>query len=367
MSAKHRRHLHKVLMHRLHHSLPKGVSFRRFYDHRTRSIIHVATIQPGAHARLRPVPASASLHQGGLARTSTMCRRVHCLIAVNGSFRDLPSRLPRGGEIVDGVPLRLHANEPRQAVFSQHRPVSIGRMHSEIRLHQDGAGTVQIHSVNTRPGPDAAALFTPRYYASRSPRGLTAHVDLHGAHMLRLGHNYRVSVHGLLPHSSHKLRNGHELTLVAHGQSAWQLRQFFDRVNHDLPITLTTASPAARAQSMGTSFRLLQDSRETVPSLNWHLVRWHDPRTLLATRPNGAILLITIDGRWRHHSLGASMRQAALLARRLGATEAVNLDGGGSTTFVVRGHVLNHPSDGRERGVVNGLVVVRAHHRYEPF
>jgi hypothetical protein len=184
--------------------------------------------------------------------------------------------------------------------------------------------------------------------------------------MLRLGRSYRVSVHGLLPHSSHTLRTGHELTLVAHGQSAWQLRHFFQQVDHHRTITLSTSSPAAGAQSIGTSFRLLEHSHLTVPALNWHLVHWHDPRTLLATRPNGAILLITIDGRWRHHSLGASMRQAALLARRLGATEAVNLDGGGSTTFVVRGHVLNHPSDGRERGVVNGLVVVRSHHRYEP-
>lgn len=353
------------MLKRLHRSMPEGVSFRRFYDRRTHSIIHVATIRPGAHARLRPVPASITLRQGRMARTSTMCRRVHCLIGVNGSFRDLPSRLPRGGEIVNGVPLRLKANEPSQAVFSQHRPVALGRMHTEITLHQPGTGSVQINSVNRKPGPDGSALFTP-HYGRRSAHGLTLHVDLDRAGRLRLGRNYHVTLHGLWPHSSRRLISRRELTLVAHGQGAWQLRWFMRHVDRELPIILTTSTPTPAAQSLGTSFRLLKDWHETVPRLNWHLVHWHEPRTMLATRPNGAIMLITIDGRWRR-SAGASMHRAALLARRLGASEAVNLDGGGSTTFVVRGHVLNHPSDGFERRVVNGLVVVRSHHPYEPY
>ena len=364
--AEHRRHMHKLMIKRLHRSMPDGVTFRRFYDHKTRSIIHVATIRPGAHARLRPVPASTTLRQGAMARTSTMCKRVHCLIAVNGSFRDLPSRLPRGGEIVNGVPLRLKADEPSQAMFSMHHPVALGQMHTEISLHQSGVGTVQINSINRKPGPDGASLFTP-HYGPRSPHGLTLRVDLNRAGRLRMGRNYQVSVHGLRPHSDRRLSSNRELTLVAHGQSAWQLRWFLRLADRYQPMTLRVASEAPAAQALGTSFRLLQNSHETIPNLNWHLVHWHEPRTLLATKPNGAIMLITIDGRWRRHSAGASMQRAADLARRLGASEAVNLDGGGSTTFVVRGHVLNHTSDGFERRVVNGLVVVRSHDRYEPY
>jgi hypothetical protein len=364
-SAQHRRHMHHLLLRRLHRSLPAGVGFHRFYDRRTRSVIHVAVIHPGARVRLRPVPASTTLHQGRLVRTSSMCRRVHCLIAVNGSFRDLPSRLPKGAEVINGVPLRLRANEPRQAVFSQRRPVALGTLHTEIVLHQQGAGTVHIHSVNVRPGADGAALFTP-LYGPRSPRGFVASVDLPGSARLRLGRSYRVAVHGLRAHATRALRSRHRLTLVSHGQGGWQLRSFLRRVDRSAPITLSTTSPAPTAQSLNTSFRLLHRSHQTVPSLHWHLVRGRDPRTVLATRPDGTVLLITIDGRWRRRSAGASMRQAAYLARRLGATEAVNLDGGGSTTFVVRGHVLNRPSDGFERGVVNGLAVVRSRHPYDP-
>ena len=77
--------------------------------------------------------------------------------------------------------------------------------------------------------------------------------------------------------------------------------------------------------------------------------------------------MITIDGR-SGYSRGVSLAAAARLANRLGATEAVNLDGGGSTTFVTHGRVRNRTSDGRERGVVNALALVGSRHMpYDPY
>lgn len=365
----HHRHHHRHHHHHHRHlrdvKMPAGVNVRRFFDHRTRSIVHVAAIHPGAHVQLRPVPASAQLHQRRLAKTSRMCRRVHCLVAVNGSFRDLPSRLPRGAEIVNGQPLKLAAHQPRQVVFSPRRPLALGGLHTDIRLSQEGVGTVKIRAVNMQPGRDGAALYTPKF-GPRSPHGLSVRVDLPGSRRLHLGQSYRVSLHGLR-RGTRSLHSWREMTLVARGWSAWKLRWFLRHADRNAPITLSSTSPVPAPQSLGTSFRILDRYRQVVPHPHWHFVRNREPRTMLAVRPNGTILLITIDGRWRHHSLGASMRQAAYLARRLGAVNAVNLDGGGSTTFVARGHVFNHPSDGYERGVVNALVIVRdPRHRYDP-
>ncbi len=42
----------------------------------------------------------------------------------------------------------------------------------------------------------------------------------------------------------------------------------------------------------------------------------------------------------------------------MGAVEALNLDGGGSTTMVMHGRTINKPSDGRERAVSTALLVV---------
>jgi exopolysaccharide biosynthesis protein len=54
-----------------------------------------------------------------------------------------------------------------------------------------------------------------------------------------------------------------------------------------------------------------------------------------------------------------TLPEAARLMRSLGASDALNLDGGGSTTMTIRGQVVNRPSDpGGERPVGDGLFVM---------
>lgn len=80
------------------------------------------------------------------------------------------------------------------------------------------------------------------------------------------------------------------------------------------------------------------------------------PRTALGVDADGKLLLVTVDGR-AAFSQGASLLELANIMLRLGAVQALNLDGGGSTTMVVNNLVVNAPSDGAERPVANGLLV----------
>ena len=84
------------------------------------------------------------------------------------------------------------------------------------------------------------------------------------------------------------------------------------------------------------------------------------PRTAIAYNARaGKLFLVTVDGRQRRYSVGMSLgRLTRFLRKRLGATEALNLDGGGSTTMVVRGQVRGRPSDGTERAVSSALVIL---------
>ena len=95
------------------------------------------------------------------------------------------------------------------------------------------------------------------------------------------------------------------------------------------------------------------------PSFFRAFVAGRDPRTLAGVRPDGTLLLVTVDG-WRPGwSVGMTLPEAARLMRRLGAGDAINLDGGGFSTMVVRGEVVNRPSDRvGERPVSNGLFVM---------
>jgi exopolysaccharide biosynthesis protein len=86
------------------------------------------------------------------------------------------------------------------------------------------------------------------------------------------------------------------------------------------------------------------------------------PRTAVGIdNDTGEVLLLVIDGR-SSLSRGYTMLELANLMVDLGADEALNLDGGGSSTMVARGgkgknRVVNVPSDGGLRRVTNALEV----------
>ncbi|MBX7120104.1 MAG: phosphodiester glycosidase family protein [Gemmatimonadaceae bacterium] len=92
------------------------------------------------------------------------------------------------------------------------------------------------------------------------------------------------------------------------------------------------------------------------------------PRTAVGISGDGRRLwLVVVDGRQKPYSDGMTLTETATLLRALGAREALNLDGGGSTALVAADpdsagalRVRNHPSDPTgERAVGNALAIVR--------
>lgn len=87
------------------------------------------------------------------------------------------------------------------------------------------------------------------------------------------------------------------------------------------------------------------------------------PRTAAGVTDDGSIVLIVVDGRQPAISNGASLSDLAFIMAQLGCADAINLDGGGSSTFIVKnekGELIteNSPSGGALRAVANGLMVV---------
>lgn len=88
----------------------------------------------------------------------------------------------------------------------------------------------------------------------------------------------------------------------------------------------------------------------------YQLVPRH-PRTAVGQLADGRIILLAVDGR-SAASAGLTTAQLAQEMVRLGAVNAMALDGGGSTTMAFNGVVLNRPSDGSERWVSESLQLV---------
>jgi exopolysaccharide biosynthesis protein len=94
------------------------------------------------------------------------------------------------------------------------------------------------------------------------------------------------------------------------------------------------------------------------PALFYRLALQRNPRTFAGVDGSGRTYLVTADGR-STTSIGLSLDETAAVARALGMRQALNLDGGGSTTMVARGVVVNRPSDpGGERRVGDAVLVL---------
>lgn len=94
-----------------------------------------------------------------------------------------------------------------------------------------------------------------------------------------------------------------------------------------------------------------------------------EPRTTIGVSEDGMhVYILAVDGRNFHYSNGMSYDELGQCLKAIGAYDAINLDGGGSTTFLIRNtpdftddrfEIRNWPTDngGDERSVANGLLI----------
>ena len=126
-------------------------------------------------------------------------------------------------------------------------------------------------------------------------------------------------------------------------------------------------------EAMGGGPRILRDGVVSVENaeerLGGSFAADRHPRTAIGYSQDGrSLFLVVVDGRQPGYSVGMSLEELASFMRtrlsrfteaRENAYQALNLDGGGSTTMVVRQQVVNSPSDQTgERPVANALLLV---------
>jgi exopolysaccharide biosynthesis protein len=101
---------------------------------------------------------------------------------------------------------------------------------------------------------------------------------------------------------------------------------------------------------------LLKDGKKVEIPEEWKTT--NQPRTIIGKYANDDLIMIVIDGRQGDWSVGVTLEHLQDKLLELGVKEAYNLDGGGSSAMYFNGVVLNRPSDGKERPVVNNIMVM---------
>jgi hypothetical protein len=365
--------------------LAPGVEYRQIVDKRGPWVMGLVRLDLARGGfEIRHVRSHDRLT--GRERLSAMVRRAEAgpagarvLAAVNADFFDLKTGESENNQVIAGEwwkglkvtdsPYDTYDNVHVQlALDSAGRP-SIDRFILDAKAWVRGSVT-PIIALNSNPSgkPEGTALFTPRYGATtpRDTTRQTAEATLMTAG--RRGDTLVFARRGVVATTSGSPIPPDGAVLSAYGARTKEILAMAD--GDTVKILLATRPRLPRGSTpaliVGGWPRILRGGESvaaeaaTVEGTISHNAELRHPRTAAGfSRDRRTLFLLTVDGR-STRSVGVTLEELARLMRRLGAWEAMNFDGGGSTTMVIDGAVVNVPSDaGGEREVGSGLLVVR--------
>lgn len=338
------------------------------------------TVAQSDVARIRVAAATVARH-GDATTTTALTSAVHGAVAgVNGDYFGYDwsgAAVPAGPLVVGGRVLRLpQGAHPAVGTDPSGRPFSApvlvdGAVRLPTRSGSSApARVLPIASVNADGGERgggadavasgrAIAVVTP-YLGSARPRRDREVVVRRGV-VLAAGRRLSFGSGGQFG-SGRSGRN--DVLLGADGPAAVTLRAVPRGSVIRVRFAARTADGTTPTQAVGSGGAMLRRGR-VVASCSGSSVESR-PRTLVAwNAARTRIWLITVDGRGQNAPVsrfGATYRQVAELARTLGASDAVMLDGGGSTTMALRssGGVrrIDAPVWTPQRPVPDGLVLI---------
>ncbi len=364
-------------------TLAPGVAYHQFADPRGPWIVSVIRVDlRRAEIGLRQVRANDSLR--ARERTSAMARRTagpgrEVLAAVNADFFDLGSGESENNQVIDGEwwkglkvtdsPYDTYDNVHAQFAIDSARRPSIDRFLFDGRVWAKSR-MMPIITLNAIPSGshEGAALFTPRY-GSATPRDTTRRtVEAPLAEAGVLGDTALYVRRGALAEASGTPIPRRGAVLSAYGARADAVQAMAE--GDTVRVLLTTLPRLTRGRApallIGGWPRILHDGRNVAGAsaiLEGTISRNAEvrhPRTAIGYSRDGRVLwLLVVDGR-SARSAGMTLVELAEQMRRLGAWQALNFDGGGSTTMVIDGAIVNTPSDATgERAVGSALLVLR--------
>lgn len=282
---------------------------------------------------------------------TAIARRAKALAAINGSFFS-----PRGGDPIGLLMLDgqiVSSSYFNRSVFGIRYDgtcfINNARLRAAVRLTDDEVFI--FNGVNQRAGRHQILLYTPHWGErtrtvpdpSRreymiSGDGTVLAANTGNSQIPRDG--FVVSGQGkALPSLMSHFKIGTQATLYAQLSNEWE----------------GVKSAIGGGPTLVSGGRVKVTAREE--RFGSEIARGRAPRTAIGSLGGTSVVMVTVDGR-QSFSVGMTLYELARLMRELGARDAINLDGGGSTAMVVRGKLVNNPSDGTERSVNNALVLL---------
>ncbi|HEY9856516.1 MAG TPA: phosphodiester glycosidase family protein [Stenomitos sp.] len=310
--------------------------------------IHVLAVNPKAPG-IRIAPALAE-NKGrfGLEPVSRIAQRQGAIAAVNGAYFGRGG-MPLGLLMIRGELLTGPIYARTALVLGAAGPV-IERSATAAMLELPGGQSVEVDGVNQPRWDEQIVLYTERY-------GERTRTEAKGRSFEAAVQNGRVIAVGSadLP-----IPPGGFVVSAMGGSADWLERALPVGTAVAMKSTLPDVYEGVEHVIAGGP-RLLEGGSPKLTTeaerFQADVAKGRAPRTAVGITPSGELLVVAVDGRDPKASMGLTLPELASLMQELGAKDALNLDGGGSTTFYLEGKTLNHPSDGVERSVSNALCI----------
>ena len=366
----------------VNHALSPGIDFTKGVMQTTgkrRQSVRVATVDAShPEASVRALLSNDKVlrkeRPSRLARRKSRPGRM-AMVATNGDRsvfgRNDAYAAPHSMMVSDGELIVAQACTRPTLGIDSDGEARIGDVRVAITAQRIGRQRIKpIKTVNTNRDSPGVVLFTKRFGASTKtrPGGIEVVLDL--PHELRPNDVQEMRVQRIRRHGyDTKLNTGEAVMSVKTGvQRAWveELRvghrlrietRIVRRVNNRCGGTIAVAGGwHDTVEAMGGNYFTMRNGKVDAPTRKQDLESsQRHPRTGVGVTADGRILMVTVDGRRSGYSIGVTLKEMGQLMRSLGATDALNLDGGGSTVMAKRSlstgefKVTNRPSDGRER------------------
>jgi hypothetical protein len=306
----------------------------------------------------------------GTEKTSSIAARHGAFAAINAGFFRLDDSIFAGDNVsnlqIDGRVLS-ESNVNRIALFITNSPTQTSVSINHINL----LGSVVINKkpfdslgINRERKENDLVVYTPEFQRTTltDPKGLEIVVQ-NGkiTQILDRKGSTQIPANGFVISANGKRRE--EIfanAKIGAKASFWFVQPYFgegltDNREVSAPSVTTTEDIVSGVPLLvlNGKIKITWEQEKT----NKAFVETKHPRTAVAKLKDGKFLMITVDGR-SESSGGIGLEDLAKLLLELGAVDAMNLDGGGSSTMFLDGKVVNHPSDKEgERRVSDAILV----------
>jgi hypothetical protein len=306
--------------------------------------LYILEMHPGSNYYLRPF--SAAVNQNGRGRLSRASQALGAVAAVNACYFDTDGWVIGNCEW-QGSFFGIEET-PRSALVidANGTPQVMKDVAYRGVVTLPSGKDLTILGLNRARISDDLVLYNNNYGTSTGTNSFGREVRIAGDRI------QEVSDRGNM-----KLSAG-SLVLSGHGinSAAMAVLKPGSRIN--LQQTLGSVKADTAQAVIGGGPSLLTDGQVDVRSSQEQLapdIAWgRAPRTAVGIKSDGTVIVLVADGR-SDYSTGLTLTELARYLKRLGAVQAVNFDGGGSSEMVVNQKVMNDPSDGDERPVSIGL------------